>query len=78
VLGEIRRIKSTEKRPLKARIDLADVSWTADVLPLLKGVEVDVRTAAGVERFTYAEGGDRLSLSVTFAADTGEAAQARA
>ena len=78
VLGEIRRLKSTEKRPLKARIVLAEVSWTADVLQLLKRVEMDVRTAAGVERFAYVEGGDRLSLSVTFAEDADGAAQARA
>ncbi len=69
VLSEIRRVKSVEKRSLKAKIDVAQVSWSRDRVGLLQQVEIDLRTAAGVERFEYTEGGDRLSLSLTFAVD---------
>jgi valyl-tRNA synthetase len=69
VLGEIRRVKSLEKRGLKARIDLAVVRWNDDAIALLKGVEADVRTAAGVERFEYQPGDERLSMTLTFAPD---------
>jgi valyl-tRNA synthetase len=78
VLGEIRRVKSVEKRPLKARIELAEIAWSPDVMAMLREVEVDLRTAAGVERFEYAEGGERLSLSLTFAAEQTNAGEARA
>ena len=67
VLGEIRRVKSIEKRPLKARIDLAVVRWSEPAIGLLKQVEADVRTAGGVERFEYQPGDDRLSMTLTFA-----------
>jgi valyl-tRNA synthetase len=67
VLGEIRRVKSVERRPLKAKISVATVSCTADVRALLREVEGDVRPAAGVDRFEYLEGSDRLSLSLVFA-----------
>jgi valyl-tRNA synthetase len=78
VLGEVRRVKSIEKRPLKARIDVAEVSWSGDAVSLLKAVEIDLRTAAGVESFHYRDGGERLSLSLTFAPDEGAAGEARA
>ncbi len=68
VLGEIRRVKSIEKRPLKARIDVAVVRWSEPAIGLLKQVEADVRTAGGVERFEYQPGDDRLSMTLTFAA----------
>ena len=68
-LGEIRRIKSLEKRPLKARIETADVRWSADSVRLLQGVELDIRTAAGVDRFVYVAGDERLSMTLTFAPD---------
>jgi valyl-tRNA synthetase len=71
VLGEIRRVKSVEKRPLKARIDKAEVRWGRDVLEMLQRVEADLRPAAGVLSFAYADGEERLSLSLTFAADEG-------
>ena len=67
VLGEIRRVKSIEKRPLKARIDVAVVRWSEPAIGLLKQVEADVRTAGGVERFEYQPGDDRLSMTLTFA-----------
>jgi len=67
VLGEIRRVKSIEKRPLKARIDVAVVRWSDTAIGLLKQVEADVRTAGGVERFEYQPGDDRLSMTLTFA-----------
>jgi valyl-tRNA synthetase len=67
VLGEIRRVKSIEKRPLKARIDVAVVRWSESAIGLLKQVEADVRTAGGVERFEYQPGDDRLSMTLTFA-----------
>ena len=69
VLGEIRRVKSIEKRPLKARIDVAVVRWSEPAIGLLKQVEADVRTAGGVERFEYQPGDDRLSMTLTFAPD---------
>jgi valyl-tRNA synthetase len=78
VLGEVRRVKSVEKRPLKARIDVADVSWSGPAIRLLQQVEGDIRPAAGVERFVYTEGGDRLSMSLRFAPAEGPAGDARA
>jgi valyl-tRNA synthetase len=75
VLGEIRRVKSIEKRPLKARIDKAEVRWGRHVLGMLQQVEADLRPAAGVHSFTYTDGDERLSLSLTFAADEGGGAQ---
>ena len=78
VLGEIRRVKSMEKRPLKARIELARVAWSAGTIALVRQVEVDVSTAAGVDRFDYLPAGERLDLSLTFAAEAGGAGAARA
>jgi valyl-tRNA synthetase len=78
VLGEIRRVKSTEKRPLKARIDLAVVRWSEPAIALLKTVEADVRTAGGVERFEYQAGDDRLSMTLTFAQETAAPGEQRA
>ena len=78
VLGEIRRVKSIEKRPLKARIENAEVRWSAEAIRLLKDVELDVRTAAGVDRFEYVEGEDRLSMVLRFAPDGGGAGEPRA
>jgi valyl-tRNA synthetase len=78
VLGEIRRVKSIEKRPLKARIEHAVVRWSAEAVRLLKDVELDVRTAAGVDRFEYVEGDERLSMSLTFAPDGGGAGEPHA
>ena len=69
VLGEIRRVKSVDRRPLKAKIEVAEVSWNRETLHLLKQVEIDLRTASGVETFKYSDGGERLSLSLTFAPD---------
>jgi valyl-tRNA synthetase len=66
VLGEIRRQKSIDKRPLKAHIDLAMVRWDADSIASLRRVEADLRTAAGVERFEYAEHAGNLELGLTF------------
>jgi valyl-tRNA synthetase len=78
VLGEIRRVKSVEKRPLKAKIDVAEVSWDAATVRLLREVEMDVRTAGGVERFAYADGAERLSMTLAFAPEPGPAGEARA
>jgi valyl-tRNA synthetase len=78
VLGEIRRVKSIEKRPLKAKIDRAEVRWNAETIALLRQVEIDVRTAAGVERFDYAEGEERLAMSLTFTPDPEGAGELRA
>jgi valyl-tRNA synthetase len=69
VLGEIRRVKSVEKRPQKARIDVAEVSWSSEVVGLLRQVELDLRTAAAVDRFAYSETSDRLSMSIAFATE---------
>ncbi len=78
LLGEIRRVKSIEKRPLKARIETAEVRWHADTIRLLQDVEIDLRTAAGVDRFVYVPGDERLSISLTFAPDTGGGGEPRA
>ena len=78
VLGEIRRVKSIEKRPLKARIDVAVVRWSEAAIGLLKEVEADVRTAGGVERFEYQPGEDRLSMTLTFAPEAGGPGEPRA
>jgi valyl-tRNA synthetase len=78
VLGEIRRVKSIEKRPLKARIETAEVRWNADAIRLVQEVELDLRTAAGVDCFVYAPGDERLSISLTFASDPGGGGEPRA
>jgi valyl-tRNA synthetase len=78
VLGEIRRVKSIEKRPLKARIETAEVRWHADAIRLIQEVELDLRTAAGVDRFVYVAGDERLSMALRFAADAGGAGEPRA
>ena len=78
VLGEIRRVKSIEKRPLKARIETAEVRWNADAIRLVQEVELDLRTAAGVDCFVYAPGNERLSISLTFASDPGGGGEPRA
>ena len=78
MLGEIRRVKSVEKRPLKAKIDVAEVSWDAATVRLLREVEMDVRTAGGVERFAYADGAERLSMTLAFAPEPGPGGEARA
>ena len=78
VLGEIRRVKSIEKRPLKARIETAEVRWNADAIRLLQEVELDLRTAAGVDRFVYVPGEERLSMSLTFAPDIAGEGEPRA
>lgn len=78
MLGEIRRVKSVEKRPMKARISVADVAWDADTIRLLQQVEPDLRAAAGVGKFTYAAAADRLSLSLAFAEEEAGSGEARA
>jgi len=78
VLGEIRRVKSIEKRPLKAKIDLAVVRWSDEAIGLLQGVEADLRTAAGVDRFEYQAGDERLSTTLTFAPEGGVPGEPRA
>jgi valyl-tRNA synthetase len=78
VLGEIRRVKSIEKRPLKARVETAEVRWHADAIRLLQDVELDLRTPAGVDRFVYVPGEERLSLSLTFAPEAGGGGEPRA
>jgi valyl-tRNA synthetase len=77
VLGEIRRVKSIEKRPFKARIETAEVRWHADALRWLQEAEIDVSTAGGVDRFVYVEGDGHLSMSLTFAPDASTAGDAR-
>jgi valyl-tRNA synthetase len=77
VLGEIRRVKSIEKRPMKARIETATLAWRPDVIALLQQVEGDLRPAAGVGRFVYAPGAERLKLELAFAGDDRDAREAR-
>ena len=69
VLGEVRRTKSVERCPMKARIAVAEVRWTAEAIGRLKGVETDLRTAAGIDRIDYVEAGEHLEVAVTFAPD---------
>jgi len=77
VLGEIRRVKSVEKRSPKARSQRAQVTWSQEAICLLKEVEIDLRTAGAVEAFEYAEGADRLSMSLTFAPEEGGSGETR-
>ena len=76
LLGEIRRQKSLEKRPLKARIDVAVVDAPADVLRALRAAEGDLRPAAGVERFEFREG-EVLAVALTFVPEDAPAGEAR-
>ena len=78
VLGEIRRVKSIEKRPLKARIDVAVVRWSDAAIGLLAEVEADVRTAGGVERFEYSAGRRPAVDALTFATEHGGPGEPRA
>ena len=56
---------------LLARITGREVRWSEDAIRLLRQVEADVRTAAGVERFDYTPGEDRLSMSLAFTPEPG-------
>ena len=67
VLGEVRRVKSVEKRSLKARIAAAEIRWSDDHIAMVRQVQDDLRTAAGIDRFVYAAGADRLTMALTFA-----------
>jgi hypothetical protein len=67
VLGEIRRQKSIEKRPLKAQIDVAIVRWDGSSIAAVRRIEADLRPAAGVGRFEYEEHSGNLELGLTFA-----------
>ena len=67
VLGEVRRVKSVEKRSLKARIAAAEIRWSDDHIAMVRQVQDDLRTAAGIDRFVYAPGADRLTMALTFA-----------
>jgi valyl-tRNA synthetase len=77
VLGEIRRQKSIDKRPLKARIAEAVVRWNADAARRLRDVEVDLRSAAGVDRFVFEPGADALSIALAFAEEGSVPQEAR-
>jgi valyl-tRNA synthetase len=67
VLGEIRRQKSIEKRPMKAQIDVAIVRWDGSSIAAVRRIEADLRPAAGVGRFEYEEHSGNLELGLTFA-----------
>jgi valyl-tRNA synthetase len=77
LLGEIRRQKSLEKRPLKARIAAAVVRWDAGALASLREAEVDLHSAAGVDRFEFQEGSEGLAVELTFAEEPAAAAEPR-
>jgi valyl-tRNA synthetase len=67
VLSEVRRQKSLDKRPLRARIARAVVAWDAAAVARLRTVESDLRGAAGVEAFAFREGTDALQVALTYA-----------
>jgi valyl-tRNA synthetase len=67
VLSEIRRQKSLDKRPLKARIARAIVGGDAAALGRLRDVESDLRGAAGVDAFEFREGAGALQVDLTYA-----------
>jgi valyl-tRNA synthetase len=73
LLGEIRRQKSLEKRPLKARISRAAVAWDAAAIEALREAEPDLRGAAGVDVFEWADGSETLAVTLSFA-EEGQAA----
>jgi valyl-tRNA synthetase len=67
VIGDIRRQRSLEQRPVKARIAEAIVRWNGDAIRRLREVEIDLQSAAGVDRFVFDEGADTLSVQLAFA-----------
>ena len=61
-------IENGEARQTELKeIDLARVAWRPEAIALLRTVESDLRPAAGVSRFDYAEHAGDLELSLTFA-----------
>jgi valyl-tRNA synthetase len=78
VVSEIRRQRSLENRGPKARVELAEVGWDDSAIALLRELDVDVRTATGVDRFEYAAGADRLSLKLRFAEEPAPSSDVRA
>jgi len=69
--------RSLEKRPVKARIAEAVVRWDADAIRRLREVEIDVQSAAGVDRFVFEEGADSLSIQLAFAEEGSVPQEAR-
>jgi valyl-tRNA synthetase len=67
VLGEVRRIRSLTKQPAKTRIQTARVRWDANSITPLRTVEVDLRSAAGADRFDFHESDGQLTVEVQFA-----------
>jgi hypothetical protein len=56
VLGEIRKKKSEERRPLKTSARLVKVTDTADRVALLEETRADLRAAGLIERLDLAPG----------------------
>jgi valyl-tRNA synthetase len=67
VLGEIRRIKSLANKGPKARIAIARIEWDAASVALLEKLDVDLRSAAGADRFEYRPADGNLSVALDFA-----------
>ena len=65
-LGAIRRERSLQKQPFKVPISSATLSWQAERIAGLKGVEADLKRAANVSSLQYGNS-DALVVQVTFA-----------
>jgi valyl-tRNA synthetase len=78
VLGEIRRIRSLAKRPAKARIQTARIQWSPAALAVLQTLDIDLRSAAGVDRFEFLASDGPLAVAVEFAEEPPPAGEPRA
>jgi valyl-tRNA synthetase len=67
VLGEIRRIKSLANKGPKTRIANVRVEWDAPSVALLQKLDVDLRSAAGADRFECRTADASLSVALEFA-----------
>jgi valyl-tRNA synthetase len=66
VLREIRRIKSTSKKPAKTRIRVARIHVERRELQWLQGLDVDLRSAAAADRLEFFEKPAPLVVELEF------------
>jgi valyl-tRNA synthetase len=66
VLREIRRIKSTSKKPAKTRIRVARIHADPKDLPSLGRLDVDLRSAAAADRLEFFEKTAPLLVELEF------------
>ena len=68
-LAEVRRIRSTSGRPVKTRIRTARIEWDPASIAAIDQLEVDLRSAGGVDRFEFSGTGQQLAVHAEFAED---------